>query len=91
MEEIKLLKDYVYGIDTRAKDIHKFKFLTNNANADVYNDNYYDKMSLDSAHMFATQFGKSHDTSFDKGLKHLMQPGGQAVNSGSISNRSLNN
>ena len=41
--------------------------------------------------MFATQFGKSQETSFDKGLKNLMQPGGNAVNSGSVSNRSANN
>lgn len=25
-EEIKLLRDYVYGIDTRAKDVHNHKF-----------------------------------------------------------------
>lgn len=31
MEEIKLLKDYVYGVDARAKDVHKFKFLSNHA------------------------------------------------------------
>ena len=27
MEEIKLLKDYVYGIDPKAKDVHKYKFI----------------------------------------------------------------
>ena len=30
MEEIKLLKDYVYGVDMRAKDVHRYKFVTNN-------------------------------------------------------------
>jgi hypothetical protein len=26
-EEIKLLKDYVYGMDHRAKEVHKHKFM----------------------------------------------------------------
>ena len=26
-EEIKLLKDYVYGMDQRAKEVHKHKFM----------------------------------------------------------------
>ena len=27
IEEIKLLKDFVYGLDSRSKEVHKFKFL----------------------------------------------------------------
>jgi len=38
-EEIKLLKDYVYGMDKKAKEVHKHKFLMkpNNKNFDSNN------------------------------------------------------
>ena len=41
-EEIKLLKDYVYGMDQRAKEVHKHKFMgkisySNNENFDSVN------------------------------------------------------
>ena len=32
LEEIKLLKDYVYGLDPKAKEVHMHKFIRNGNN-----------------------------------------------------------
>ena len=35
LEEIKLLKDYVYGLDPKAKEVHMHKFVKNGGNNDT--------------------------------------------------------
>lgn len=41
MEELKLLKDFVYGLDSRSKDVHMYKFM-NGRNHDDQQQNDQD-------------------------------------------------